>query len=509
LDTCAAAPITATELSNAARLRQEVNPDAADASCMLRYRSRALAGVFCAALGACSLAPPYQIPSVPAPPAYRGVTDWKIAQPADALGRGAWWRIYQDPGLDTLEMRVDNANQELKVGFARLEQARDQTRIARAAYFPVVSAAASGQHYRNSLYAPTHSPATPTVTNDLLLNSDVSYEADLWGRIHNSVAAAHLTEQAGTADFSSLSLAIHAELASDYFVLRGADTEQEILDQTVTEYARALALTRSLHEGGLAALADVDQAKAQLETAKTKAAATHLLRAQTEHAIAVLLGESASNFRLDPKPFSLEMAPPAIDPGVPSALLERRPDIAAAERLVAAANAEIGVARAAYFPVFDLMAAAGFESTEPLSWVTAPARMWSLGPAAALTLFDGGRRHAQVAESRAEYDEQVAEYRGVVLDAYQEVEDSLSALHDLDLESTSEAAALQSTGSALKQAQYQYQMGLVTYLQVVVTENATLSARLAVADIQIRRMSASVLLVKALGGGWDHGSLPR
>jgi NodT family efflux transporter outer membrane factor (OMF) lipoprotein len=203
----------------------------------------------------------------------------------------------------------------------------------------------------------------------------------------------------------------------------------------------------------------------------------------------------------------MEISPPAIDPGLPSALLERRPDIAAAERRVAAANAEIGVARAASFPVFDLLGAAGFESTQASSWLTAPARMWSFGPAAALTLFDAGRRRAQVAEARAGLDAQVAEYREVVLSAYQDVEDRLSALHDLKLESATEAAAVQSTGSALRQVQYQYQTGLVTYLQIVVTENAALAARLAAADIQIRRMSASVLLVKALGGGWGEASL--
>jgi NodT family efflux transporter outer membrane factor (OMF) lipoprotein len=318
-----------------------------------------------------------------------------------------------------------------------------------------------------------------------------------------------LGEQASAADLGVLSLATHAELASDYFVLRGADMEQAILDQTVSDYARALALTQSLHSGGLAALADVDQAKAQLETARTRAAGTHLLRAQTEHAIAVLLGESASSFHLEARPLPIDVSPPRIDPGLPSALLERRPDIAAAERRVAAANAEIGVARAAYFPVFDLLAAAGFEGTQASSWVTAPARMWSFGPTAALTLFDAGRRHAQVAEVRAGYDEQVAEYRSVVLTAYQEVEDSLSALHDLEIESVSEAAAVQATESALQQTRYQYETGLVTYLQVVVTENAALEARLAAADIQIHRMSASVLFVKALGGGWDETSSPR
>jgi outer membrane protein, multidrug efflux system len=447
---------------------------------------------------------------MPTPPdAYRGSADWKVAQPTDELERGAWWRLYRDPELDELESRVDAANQGLKAALARLQEARAQTRIARADFFPTVTAEASVQHYRNSLNAPTHTPATPTINNDLPLNADLSYEADVWGRVRNSVAAARLGEQASAADLSVLSLATHAELASDYFVLRGADMEQAILDQTVSEYGRALALTQSLHSGGLAALADVDQAKAQLETARTRAAGTHLLRVQTEHAIAVLLGESASSFHLEACPLPVDVSPPRIDPGLPSALLERRPDIAAAERRVAAANAEIGVARAAYFPVFDLLGVAGFESTQASGWVTAPARMWSFGPTAALTLFDAGRRHAQVAEVRAGYDEQVAEYRGVVLTAYQEVEDSLSALHDLEIESVSEAAAVQATGSALQQTRYQYQMGLVTYLQIVVTENAALSARLAAADIQIHRMSASVLLAKALGGGWDETSSPR
>jgi NodT family efflux transporter outer membrane factor (OMF) lipoprotein len=463
----------------------------------------------CVLLAACSFAPPYQRPSLPTPTAYSGAADWKPARPADGLERGSWWRIYRDPELDALESRIDEANQGLKAGFARLQEARAQTRIARSAYFPSISGTAAAEHYRNSLYSPTHSAATPTVTNDLPLSADLSYEADVWGRIRNSVASARLSEQADNDDFSALSLAIHAELAADYFLLRGTDAEQAILDQTVADYARALVLTQDLHDGGLAALADVDQAKAQLESARTRSSETHLLRSQTEHAIAVLLGESASNLHLGARPLAVDVIPPAVDVGIPSALLERRPDIAAAERLVAAANAQIGAAKAAFFPVFDLLAAAGFESTQASTWVTAPARMWSLGPAAAVTLFDGGRRRAQLAVANAGYDDQVAEYRGIVLTAYQEVEDSLSALHELELETASESAASQSAASALKQARYQYQMGLVTYLQVIVSENTALAAQLAAADIQIRRMNASILLVKALGGGWEDGTASR
>jgi NodT family efflux transporter outer membrane factor (OMF) lipoprotein len=282
-----------------------------------------------------------------------------------------------------------------------------------------------------------------------------------------------------------------------------------LLDRTVADYARALELTQHLYDGGAAALADLDQAKAQLETARTQAAAIRQSRAQTEHAIAVLLGESASTFRLDAQPLPLEVVPPAIDLGLPSALLERRPDVAAAERRVAAANAGIGVARAAYFPVFSLFGAAGFESTAASNWITAPSRLWSIGPSALLTVFDGGLHRAQSAAAHAAYDEQVADYRGTVLTAYQEVEDNLAALHDLELQSASEAAAVDATADALEQAQYQYQAGLVTYLEVVVSENAALAARLSAADIQVRRMIASVMLVKALGGGWENPVVSR
>ena len=448
------------------------------------------------------MAPPYERPSVPQPPeAYQGAEGWKVAQPADEVARGAWWRVYHDPLLDQLEGRIDSSNQDIRAAFARLEQARAQTRIARAEYYPTVTANASAQHYRNSMRGPNYSAAMPTVTSDLVLNTDVSYEADVWGRVRNSVAASRFGEQASAADFAVLSLAVHAELASDYFILRGAAAEQEIVDRTVSDYARALALTERLHEGGLAAKADVDEARAQLESARTRAAETHLLRVQTEHAIAVLLGESASTFHLDVQPLSLKISPPPIDPGLPSELLERRPDIAAAERRVAAANAEIGVARAAYFPVFNLLSAAGFESTQASTWITAPARVWSFGPQAMVTLFDAGRRRAQTVLTRAAYEEKVAEYRGTVLAAYQDVEDDLTALHDLELESRSEAAAVDATAGALRQSQYQYQTGLVTYLQVVVTENAALGARLDAVEIGIRRLNASVLLIKALGGG--------
>jgi NodT family efflux transporter outer membrane factor (OMF) lipoprotein len=322
-------------------------------------------------LAACSLAPRYQRPPTePAPSAYQEAGEWKAAQPADAQRRGTWWELFDDPALDALETRVTEANQNVKAAFARLQEARAQTRIARAAYFPTITAGPTVTRYRTSINSPNYNSDKPAVLNDFALDADLTYEIDVWGRVRNTVAAARATEQATAADLAVLDLSSHAELASDYFMLRSEDTRQDLLDRTVVEYGRALELTQNLYEGGAGVLADVDQARAQLETARTQAADMRLQRAQTEHAIAVLVGASASAFHLDPQPLPLEVLPPGIDPGMPSALLERRPDIAAAERRVAAANSQIGVARAAYFPVFSLTGTAGFACgpSDPLGY---------------------------------------------------------------------------------------------------------------------------------------------
>jgi NodT family efflux transporter outer membrane factor (OMF) lipoprotein len=471
----------------------------------VRLRTATVGLALAGTLAGCSLAPAYETPKTAPPPAsYREVGDWKEASPADAAGRGSWWSVYADATLDALEERVTNANQDLKAAFARLQQARAETRIARAGYFPTVTANAGASRTRPSINSPTYNLLKPGDYNDFQLEADVSYEFDVWGRVRNTVAAAHASQQASAADLAVLDLSTHAELATDYFTLRSDDTQQELLDHTVADYAQALQLTENLYNGGAAPLSDLEQARAQLETAKTQAADIRLRRAQTEHAIAVLLGEQATTFRIEPTPLQANVIPPAIDPGLPSVLLERRPDVAGAERLVAAANARIGVARAAYFPVFSLTAIAGFESTAASNWISAPSRLWSLGPAGVLTLFDGGLHRAQSAAAHAAYDEQVADYRGAVLIAYQEVEDNLAALLELQKESVSEAAAVVATQSALQQAQYRYQGGLVTYLEVVTEENAALAARLSAADIQVRRLNASVLLVKALGGSWQN-----
>ena len=457
------------------------------------------------ALEACSLSPRYQRPSVPTPPpSYKEAGEWKVAAPADSTPRGRWWTMFNDQALADLETQVSEANQSLRAALARLEQARAETRIARAAFFPTLTAEASATRQRTSLNAPTYAPGRPTTGNVFIAEGVLGYELDLFGRVRNTVAGARASEQASAGDVAALDLSVHAELASDYFTLRGLDLQQQFLDRTVADYAKALELTENLYRGGAAAIADVQQAQAQLETARTQAEDTRLRRAQTEHAIAVLIGREASDFALPPRAEGAELPVPEVAPGLPSQLLERRPDVAAAERRVAAANAAIGVARAAYFPVFNLAGAAGQESTRASSWMSAPSRLWSIGPQGLLTIFDAGAHAAQSAAAHAAYDEQVANYRATVLVAYQDVEDNLAALRQLERESVSQAAAVTATQGALEQANLRYKGGIVSYLEVVSTENAALSARLTAVDIGIRRTNATVLLVKALGGDWRN-----
>ena len=464
---------------------------------------RALAILMPALTAACSFAPAYHTPtSAAAADRYQEAGDWKAAEPLDKQERGDWWTVFADPELNAFEARLADANQDLKAAFARLQQARAATRVARASLFPTLTAGASATRGRVSANSPRFPPGTQPVGNNFDLEADLSYEFDVWGRVRNTVSAAKAGQQASAADLAALDLSIHAELAADYFALRAADAQQVLLDQTVQDYTQSLKLTQNLYQGGAAAIADVAQAEAQLESARTQAADIRLQRAQDQHAIAVLLGENASTFKTPLNPLPAQAAPPAIEAGMPSSLLERRPDVGAAERRVAAANAEIGVARAAYFPVFSLAAAAGFDSTNAATWLNAPSRLWSVGPSAVLTVFDAGRHRAQSAQAMAIYDEQVADYRSAVLVAYQEVEDNLATLRQLERESISEAAAVSATGKALQQAQYRYKAGIVTYLEVATTENTSLQARLSSVTIQLRRMDAAVLLVKALGGGW-------
>ncbi|HWY73086.1 MAG TPA: efflux transporter outer membrane subunit [Burkholderiaceae bacterium] len=466
----------------------------------------AISAALCSAFAGCSLAPVYHAPeTAPAAAAYNEAPDWKTAAPADAAARGPWWTVFHDDQLDGLQAQIADANQDLKAAVARLEQARALTREARSAYFPTVSAGANVTRTRTSPNSPRFLGGRRNPSNDFVLDADVSYEVDLWGRVRNTVAAVRASEQASAGDLAVLDLTLRSELAIDYFTLRSLDMQGDLLDRTVVDYADALKLTRNLYEGGAGVIADVRQAEAQLETARTQAEDTRLQRAQAEHAIAVLVGRPPTGFHIDAHPLPPDIVPPPIDPGLPSVLLERRPDVAAAERRVASANAGIGVARAAYFPVFSLSALAGVESLSGSNWIEAPSRMWAVGPSLLQTVFDGGLRSAQTDAARAAYDQQVAQYRSTVLIAYQEVEDALASLRYLARESTSEQAAVVATQGALQQAEYRYKGGAATYLEVVSTENAALAARLSAASIQLRRMNAAVLLVKALGGGWQGG----
>jgi NodT family efflux transporter outer membrane factor (OMF) lipoprotein len=471
---------------------------------------QATIATFLGLLGGCSFAPAYRIPSS-APPAdaYTELGDWHEANPLDEQPRGAWWEQFGDPQLDALEIKVGNANQSIQAAFSRLQEARAATRVARADLFPTLDVGSSAIRQRVSPNSPAYLPGHDPTFNNFDVQADLSYEVDLWGRVRNTVNAARAGQQASAADLAALDLAQRAELATDYYSLRSEDAVQVLLENTVDDYAKSLELTEHLYQGGAAAVADVDQARAQLEGARTLAADNALQRTQTEHAIAVLIGENPSLFHLAANPLPQNIAPPRFDVGLPSTLLERRPDVAAAERRVAATNSQIGVARAAYFPVFSLAAAAGFDSTSPSTWLNAPSRLWAAGPQGLLTVFDAGRHRAQSAQAHAQYDEQVANYRNTVLVAYQEVEDNLAALHRLEQESLSEAAAVTATAKALEQARYRYKAGLVTYLEVSTTETVALQAQLIRANILARHMQASVLLVKALGGGWRSSSLVR
>jgi len=460
------------------------------------------------ALQGCSFAPPYHPPDPGPPPAkYKELGEWARAQPQDGEPRGTWWSLYHDPALDALEDKVKSANWSLKAAVARLQQARAQYRVARADLFPSLIADPSATRERYSPNAPRSLPGFSTMYDDFVAGADFSYEIDLWGRVRNEVAAARASRQASAADLASIELSLRAQLAEDYFNLRALDAERQLLDKTVIDYAKSLELTTSLFDGGAAALADVAQAQAQLDNARTQAADIRLQRAQAEHAIAVLVGENPSTFSLPANALPIDVTPPPIDPGLPSTLLERRPDVAEAERRVAAANAQIGEARAAYFPRFTLMAAGGVESTRISNLFSLPSSFWSLGPQVSLPLFEGGRLRAQTAQAKAAYDEQLADYRNTVLIAYQDVEDNLAALRQLQEESATDAAAVQATGTALDQAQQRYIAGIVTFLEVATAETAALQAQLAAVSIQARRMASSVLLVKALGGGWQSAAL--
>lgn len=463
-------------------------------------------------LTGCSFAPKYQRPELCIPPDYKESMRWSQAEPATvAFENGKWWEMYDDCILNELEENVTAANQNIKVALARYENARAALSVARSAYFPTVLGVENTFRQQTSGNA-ANKLAVPVYTDNLLL-ANFHYEVDVWGRIRNSVAAARSTAQASAADLAAVSLSLHAELARDYFTLRGYDASQRVLDETVFAYQKALDLTKRRHTGGVVSEVDVDQAQNQLDTAKTAAEDLRLKRAQLEHAIAILIGRPPASFALKPIVYHPKLV--TIAPEIPSSLLERRPDIIEAELLVQAANSNIGVARAAFFPAINLSGGIGFESSQLSNLISSPSMVWSLGPTTATallnngslplvtqTLFDGGRLRGLSNQAYAQYKETVATYKQTVLNAYQEVENSLIALKQLDREHQTQTAAANAANRALTQAMYRYRGGLTTYLDVVVAQNIALQSELSDIDVSARRQVESVQLIKALGGGW-------
>lgn len=475
----------------------------------------AAASWFAVALTACTVGPDYVRPAAPVGDRYKEATPppagsgWKLAAPADIAPHGRWWTRYADPCLNALEERVAGANQQVAAAQARYQAARAAVAGVRSEYFPIVTGNAAYNRTRTSANLLFKSTAGKTVP-DYLVGATASWEPDLWGRVSRGVEGARANAQASAADLQGAILSMQAELASDYIALRSVDAEQKLLADTIETYRRALELTRHRLDGGIATDADVAQADAQLTTTQAQAIDLGEQRAQLEHAIAVLLGEPPSAFALPSLPLD---APPVLVPvvtptGVPSALLERRPDIAAAERRVAAANAQIGVATAAFFPDLILAVTGGLESTNFAPWLSAPSRFWSLGPQLAGTILDFGARAALRREAQAAYDESVANYRQTVLSAFGEVEDNLAALRVLENEARAQDQAVRAAERALSATTNRYTSGAVTYLDVVVTQAAVLGARRTALAIERRRMLASVALVKALGGGWQAAQSP-
>jgi NodT family efflux transporter outer membrane factor (OMF) lipoprotein len=452
-------------------------------------------------LSSCAVVGPnYVRPTVRTPTTFKEAAGWKTAQPRDAEPKGPWWEIYDDPVLDALERQVNVSNQTIAQAEAQYRQARALVAIARAGYFPTVEASGNVNRGRLTSAGGTAPRGAVTVREAGL---DASWEPDLWGRVRRSVESNVAAAQGSAADVESIRLSLHAELAQDYFQLRALDAQQQVLDNAVAALQKSLELTNNRYRAGVAARSDVVQAEAQLSTAQAQAADIGVQRAQFEHAIAVLTGKAPADFSFARAP--LNAAPPAIPVSLPSELLERRPDIASAERRVAAANAQIGVAEAAFYPSLNLSATLGAALGPAFS---APALLWSLGTALAQTIFDGGARQGRKDQAVAAYDGTVAAYRQTVLAGFQEVEDNLAALRILEQEASDQARAVASSREAVTLTLNQYKAGTVSYLNVLTAQQTALTNERTAVDLASRRLVASVLLVRALGGGWRAEMLP-
>jgi NodT family efflux transporter outer membrane factor (OMF) lipoprotein len=454
-------------------------------------------------LGACSFAPPLKTPQIPTADAYKELGPWTQAQPADRLPRDSWWRLYENTELDGLEKRLIDGNPTLAAALANYAQARAMSDQARAGLFPTLGANASVQRARESFNAPLITKATPHYYDDNVLSGSVSYELDLWGQIRNEVAEGAANAAASAADLENARLSLITQLVDDYIQLRNLDHESDILDQTVQAYSRALGLTEQRHNAGIAPGLDVSQAQTQLDAAQSQAAQTLAQRALMEHAIAALLGVSASTFTIKPQIVNIGL--PQIPSGVPATLLQRRPDIAAAQRRMIAANANIGVARAAYFPTLTLGGQGGYQSTAFSNWLTAPSSFWAIGPNAVLSVFDGGLRRAQVAQARAQFDSSAANYRSTVISAFQQVEDDLATLNHYHDAAAQEKAAVDAAQRTLDFSMVLYKQGATDYLTVVTSQTALLQNQLQALELDTQQLRASVDLIRALGGGWEDG----
>jgi len=473
-------------------------------------------------LTGCTVGPNYHRPDLPAPPppAYKesaasavvpppnpnGGT-WKPATPSDGMLRGKWWEVYHDLQLNALEDQIAGQNQNLRAAMENYLAARDQVRIARADFYPTLSGNASGERAKVSAHRPLAPAGAGTQYTDLQLGGQASWEPDLWGRIRRNVEASRESAQANAADVANLDLVLHAELATDYFELRGLDSDARLLERAVADYEHQLGLNQQLVKGGLATEVVVAQAQTQLESTRAQLVDVNQARSQFEHAIATLINKEAREVTLQPAPLDQEL--PNIPVGIPSQLVERRPDISATERRTAEANARIGIAVSAFYPNVVIGGGGGFESTNIGTLIQGPSAIWSLGAQATQILFDAGRRRTVTEQARHLYEAQAATYRATVLGAFNEVEDRISDLRVLDQETTTEQRAVAAAQHSLDLSNQRYKGGATSYLEVLIAETTLLTNQRTLTDLKTRQFAASVGLVRALGGGWDSSQLPH
>jgi len=474
-------------------------------------------------LTGCTVGPNYRRPDLPTPPppAYKenapaselvpppnpnGGT-WKQATPSDGMLRGKWWEVFNDPQLNALEDQIAGQNQNLRAAMENYLAARDQVRIARADFYPTLSGNVAAARAKVSAHRPLVQPGAATQYTDLQLGGQASWEPDFWGRIRRSVEAAHENAQATAADLANLDLSLHAELAMDYFELRGLDSDARLLESAVRDYQHQVDLNQQLVKGGLATEVVVAQALTQLETTRAQLVDVNQARSQFEHAIATLVNKEAREVTLPPAPLDMEL--PGVPVGVPSQLIERRPDISASERRTAEANARIGIAISAYYPNVVLGGGGGFESTNIGTLIQGPSALWSLGAQATEILFDAGRRHAITEQAQHVYEADAATYKATVLSAFNEVEDRLSDLRVLNEETTTERRAVDAAQHSLDLSNQRYKGGATSYLEVLVAETTLLANQRTLTDLKTRQFAASVGLIRALGGGWDTTQLPH